>query len=460
MSSSAAPLRLKARVAIAFTALSLSITGVLAIVTWSLASNYVVGQRERGAVRQATVNAELVEKEIGQGSGGLNDLLTGLGADFESAVLLVDQGTWTSSSNAVDANELPAQLLAMVREGSAASQRIRIDGTPVLAVGLPIAGNTASYIEVSPLRELDRTLRFLSWTLAASVVVGAAAGAAVGIWAAPRALAPLTQLTAVAAAAAAGDLAVRLPVTRDPDLAPIATAFNATAERLQARVQRDARFASDVSHELRSPLMTMANAMAVLERRRSELSPPAASALTLLASDLDRFGRMVTNLLDISVSEQDGAVALEPVDVAQFVRELLRPAHGTGTGGIDLELPETPVLALVDRRRLEQVLANLVRNAAEHAHGATGAGVADDADGTVRIWVDDRGPGVPSQLKEPIFERFARGAPGERAADDHGAGLGLALVSEHARRMGGTVWVEDRSGGGARFVVRLQGGEL
>lgn len=345
----------------------------------------------------------------------------------------------------------------MVRDGSAASQRIRIDGTPVLAVGLPIAGNTASYIEVSPLRELDRTLRFLSWTLAASVVVGAAAGAAVGVWAAPRALAPLTQLTAVAAAAAAGDLGARLPVTRDPDLLPIATAFNATAERLQTRVQRDARFASDVSHELRSPLTTMANAMAVLERRRSELSPPAASALTLLSADLDRFARMVTNLLDISVSEQDGNLDLEPVDVAEFVRELLR--HENGTGAVALELPAGPVLALVDRRRLEQILANLLRNAAEHAGGATGASVAVQ-EGTVRIRVDDRGPGVPAGLKQQIFERFARGAPAARVEDDHGAGLGLALVAEHARRMGGAVWVEDRPGGGARFVVALQGGEL
>lgn len=108
MIAAAAPLRLKARVAIAFTALSLSITGVLAILTWSLSSNYVVGQRERTALRQATVNAELVEQEIEQGSDGLNDLLTGLGADFESAVLLVDQGKWISSSNSVDANELPA----------------------------------------------------------------------------------------------------------------------------------------------------------------------------------------------------------------------------------------------------------------------------------------------------------------------------------------------------------------
>lgn len=457
MSDRAAPVRLKTRVAIAFTALSLTITGVLAIATWGLASSYVVGQRERAAVRQATVNAGLVEQELDQGSGGLNDLLTGLGADFESAVLLVDQGQWISSSNAVDANELPPQLLAMVREGSAASQRLRIDGTPVLAVGVPIAGNTASYIEVSPLRELDRTLRFLSWTLAAGVLAGGAAGAAVGIWAAPRALAPLTRLTAVAAAAADGDLAVRLPVTRDPDLLPIATAFNATAERLQARVQRDARFASDVSHELRSPLTTMGNAMAVLQRRRSELSPPAAAALDLLSADLDRFARMVTNLLDISVSEQDGAVSLEPVDAAQFVRELLR--RGGSERRLELQLPDAPVLALVDRRRLEQVLANLLRNADEHAGGATGAGVAE-LDDAVRIWVDDRGPGVPDGLRQQVFERFARGAPTARRQDDHGAGLGLALVAEHARRMGGAVWVEQRPGGGARFMVQLQRGVL
>ncbi len=448
-----ARLRLKTRVAIAFTALSLTITGFLALSTWLLASTYVVGQRERSAIRQATVNADLVEQEMRRGSDGLNDLLTGLGADFESAVLLVNQGRWISSSNAIDASELPAKLVATVRAGTAASQRLRIDGTPVLAVGLPIAGNTASYIEVSPLRELDRTLRFLSWTLAGGVVLGGAAGAAVGIWAAPRALAPLNRLTVVAAAAADGDLGARLPATRDPDLRPITTAFNDTAERLQARVQRDARFASDVSHELRSPLTTMANAMAVLERRRSELSPAADSALDLLSSDLDRFSRMVTNLLDLSVSEQDGTVELEAVDVGQFVQEFMR--YASRDADIAVDVPAEPAPAWVERRRLEQILANLVRNAGEHAGGATRVAVAADPR-TVRIEVDDDGPGVPEHLREQVFERFARGAPAVRTGDDHGAGLGLALVAEHARRMGASVRVDQAPGGGARFIVELQ----
>ena len=89
----------------------------------------------------------------------------------------------------------------------------------------------------------------------------------------------------------------------------------------------------------------------------------------------------------------------------------------TGTGGIDAGAArETPVLALVDRRRLEQVLANLVRNAAEHAHGATGARRhRDDADGTVRIWVDDRGPGVPPAAQGADLRALRPGGtPGER----------------------------------------------
>lgn len=79
-----------------------------------------------------------------------------------------------------------------------------------------------------------------------------------------------------------GDLATGLPED-DPDLAPLAVAFNETAERLEARVRRDVRFAGDVSHELRSPLMTMANAVAILERRREDLSPGSVRALDLLS---------------------------------------------------------------------------------------------------------------------------------------------------------------------------------
>jgi signal transduction histidine kinase len=76
-------------------------------------------------------------------------------------------------------------------------------------------------------------------------------------------------------------------------------------------------------------------------------------------------------------------------------------------------------------------------------------------DGWVRLEIDDTGPGVPAELRDRIFERFARGTRSGMRGTDTGSGLGLALVAEHTRRHGGEVWVEDHPGGGARFVVQL-----
>src|SRR4029453_6204530 len=114
-----------------------------------------------------------------------------------------------------------------------------------------------AYVEVFPLRDLDRTFRFVSLMLLGGVLASALLGASIGWWASRRVLRPLTELTAAAARVARGDLSTRLPERDDKDLGPIAAAFNETAGDLQARGARDARFASDVSHELRSRVTTM-----------------------------------------------------------------------------------------------------------------------------------------------------------------------------------------------------------
>ena len=109
---------------------------------------------------------------------------------------------------------------------------------------------------------------------------------------------------------------------------------------------------------------------------------------------------------------------------------------------------------LADRVRLERVVANLLDNARRHGKGLVRLGVLRH-EGRARIEVDDAGPGVPADAREHVFERFARGSPADREATDSGAGLGLALVSQHVRRHEGHTWVEERPGGGARFVVEL-----
>lgn len=427
-----------------FSLVSLVVAGALAVATWYLATGYMVDQRERSAIRQATGNARLVADALRSDSPGLSELMTGLGAEVESAVLLVDDGDWISGGNLVDPKRLPTAFLDMVRGGQAAHQRTVLDGVPVQAVGLPLRALSATYVEVSPMRELDRTFRFLSWTLVAGTLLSGLAGALLGRWATTHALRPLRQVTEAATEAVRSDLAVR---TRDPDLAPLAEAFNDTAERLRRRVARDTRFAGDVSHELRSPLTTMLNAMSVLQRRSAELPPATRQAVELLDSDLRRFRRMVDDLLEISRADQDRST-FELVDLAGLV---LASAGSVPPEALDVR--DRPWV-LADRRRLERVLANLLDNATRHGGGLVRLGVLRSGD-RARIEVDDAGPGVAPAEREHIFERFARGSPTARDASDGGAGLGLALVSQHVRRHDGRVWVEARPGGGARFVVEL-----
>ncbi|MGB3439510.1 MAG: ATP-binding protein [Actinophytocola sp.] len=443
-------LPLRTRVMAWFSLVSFVVAGGLALATWHLSTGYMVDQRERSAVAQATGNARLVEAQLRRDPGGLSELMTGLSAEVESAVLLVDGGDWTSGGNRVDPRRLPAVFLDTVRGGQAAHQRLLLDGVPVLAVGLPLPDQSATYVEVSPMRELDRTFRFLSWLLVAGTMVSALAGALLGRWAATNALRPLRRVTAAAAEAARGDLGVRLPVTGDPDLVPLAEAFNDTAERLQQRVARDTRFAGDVSHELRSPLTTMLNAMAVLYRRRDELPTGSRKAVELLDTDLRRFRRMVDDLLEISRSDQDRSTH-ELVDLAELVR-VITVHHQPLPPGV-LDVAAHPWIT-GDRRRLERVVVNLLDNATHHGNGLVRLGILS-RDGQARIEVDDAGPGVPEGAREHVFERFARGSPSGREASDSGAGLGLALVTQHVRDHDGRVWVEERPGGGARFVVEL-----
>jgi two-component system, OmpR family, sensor histidine kinase MtrB len=436
-----------------FAMVSLVVTSVLALLTWHLSTGYMIAQREHGAVQQAMLNARLVNAAIERDRIGLDELITGLGADVESAVLLLHRGQWISSGNSVDPKRLPKALIDEVRAGQAAHQRVVLDGAPVLAVGLPLRGAGATYFEVFPLRELDRTFEFLSWMLVIGTIAATVFAALLGRWAATSALRPLQRLTAAAAAAAAGDLSVRLPATRDPDLAPLAGAFNDTAEKLQARVRRDTRFAGDVSHELRSPLTTMINAMAVLQRRRDELPDSAQQAVQLLDADLRRFRRMVDDLLEISRTDREpGGLDLELLDLSELVRQAAAEHH-RGLRADVFDLAATPMV-LADRRCLERVVANLVDNAEHHGGGLVRFAVLADGT-TARIEVDDAGPGVPDTARDRIFERFARGAPGDRDGADRGAGLGLALVAQHVRGHEGRVWVTERPGGGARFVVEL-----
>ncbi|MEU4806280.1 HAMP domain-containing sensor histidine kinase [Actinosynnema sp. NPDC023587] len=445
-------LSMRWRVAAALGMVSLLVTSTLAVGVWNLASGYMLRQREQSAIRQAEVNARLVDRSLRNGSEGLTELLTGLTTGPDSTILLYRPGEVLTSGRQINTDVVPRRLIELGRQHTPAAQRLVVDGVPVLAVTLPIPSANGAYVELAPLAQLDRTFRFLSALLVAGTIIASLLGVALGSWASRRALRPLIELTRAASRIAGGDLRARLPAQTDPDLTPLAVTFNSTAEALEQRAIKDARFAGDVSHELRSPLTTMVNAAAVLRRRRAEVPGTAGKALELLTSEVDRFARMVVDLLEISRSDQRPEdLALEPIDVAALVRNVVA-ARPHRPFELDADLSEVHVLG--ERRRLDRVVVNLLDNAERHAGGAVRVAVLHRA-GVVRLEVDDAGPGVPEELRERIFDRFDRGMRAGSRGGDTGSGLGLSLVVQHVQRHHGSVWTEPRPGGGARFVVEI-----
>ncbi len=324
--------------------------------------------------------------------------------------------------------------------------------TAAFAGGALLLSASLAVITYATARHDVPSQRHLALILGGAAAAITLAGAILGRWVSGRALQPLGVVSAVAESIAGGHLDTRLDGRGGPDLAKLAASFNRMADNLQDRIQREARFASDVSHELRSPLTTLTTSVAVLESRREELSERSRRAVDLLASDVVRFQRLVTDLLEISRFDLGAAtLSLDEVGVAELVDKAAgsweHPRLTVSDGACDLRVT-------VDKRRMERVIGNLVENASVYGGGVSGLCV-ETADGIFRIVVDDDGPGVAPEERQRVFERFSRGATAGSRSGSEGAGLGLSLVSEHVRLHGGRVWVEESPGGGARFVVEL-----
>jgi signal transduction histidine kinase len=451
-------LGLRARVTLAFALGAMLLSVLLSVATFALTRASLLRQREDVAREQAIRNAANVRNGLPRNPEDILGLLESLPQAQGSRPLLIYGREAFSTDVRTDEKILPQDLYDTVSGGQPGIMRYRLrdDGVARLAVGVPIPSASAAYFEVTDLTELEDALRELSVSLTAAGVVTTLAGAALGSWAARRVLRPVADVGDAAEAIAGGRLDTRLEAYDDPDLGPLVASFNRMVEALEERIERDARFASDVSHELRSPLMTLAAAVQVLERRRDELSDRSRLAVDLLSAEIGRFQELVDDLLEISRFDAGAqTLDLDEVRLDQVVMEAVRASKSPAVPvEVDADLAGSVVVA--DKRRLMRVIANLLDNADKYAGGATSVALGEGPDGTVTITVEDDGPGVAREQRERIFDRFSRGSEAGRRGTGDGVGLGLALVAEHVRLHGGRVWVEAKNGrAGARFVVEL-----
>ncbi|ASW55331.1 cell wall metabolism sensor histidine kinase WalK [Plantactinospora sp. KBS50] len=445
-------LGVRARVTAGFTVGALLLAASMALVSYELIRRSLLEGRERNAVRAAAFDAGVVRVGLATENPDLVELLRSLdtGGDRRAVVRRDDAWYGRGADEGITA-AIPAELRRMVEREQPAVQRVRVDGEPALLVGLPLANGSSLY-EVTSLRELEQAFQALALALTAVAIMVSGTGAALGWYVTRHALRPLTAVADAAEKISTGDFTIRLGPDSDPDLTRLSTSFNRMVDQLAQRLERDRRFAADVSHELRSPLQTLAAAASVLHSRRAGLDERTATAVTLVTDELARFQRLVDDLIELA--RTDRPARREPVDVAELARGICR---GRGVPDTVVSVvPAVGALWCVDRRRTEQVLANLLDNAVRYGGGPTRVRILRH-DGWGTIEVDDEGPGVPEEDRGIIFDRFVRGRIAHARAGAEGTGLGLALVAEHAAAHDGAAEVTDRPGGGARFRVRFAG---
>jgi signal transduction histidine kinase len=310
------------------------------------------------------------------------------------------------------------------------------------------------YVGTSPER-VTEAARALQGGLLVGVPTVVAALAAVTSLLVGRSLRPVERIRAEVAEISTGEPARRVPVPATGDeIQRLGDTMNQMLERLADGHRREREFVGDVSHELLSPLASL----------RTQLEVAAATPDTTEWPELVRdlgdevlgMERLVQDLLFLA--REDAGAAPVPIDlvdlddlVLQEVRRL-RPPAGITVDTSDVSA--APVRGVPDD--LGRLVRNLLENAAKHARSRVTAGLRL-ADGRAVLTVADDGPGIPSDLRERVFERFVRGGSARERRDGAGAGLGLPIARAIAVRHGGTL-EPDETASGTRMRASLPAG--
>ncbi|MDQ4048213.1 MAG: HAMP domain-containing histidine kinase [Actinomycetota bacterium] len=389
-----------------------------------------------------------------------------------------------NSANRVIAGAGPAADLGPPFDGVRDVGDYRVVARPLFAASLdrtgsfglplePIDGALAHVQYAKPRASLAATTARVRLFLALGVIGGTVLAYLAGLAVARRAMRPISGLTRAAREVArTRDPGMTLPKPEANDevadladtLEDMLRELDAARGDTEASLDRQRKFVADASHELRTPLTSI---LANLELLEGELARPggprdADAAAEIAGSALRSSRRMrhlVADLLLLARADSGRRAPLGPVDLAAVVREAATEASPLASGhSLSLDLPAEGAPLIVDgvADDLHRLVLNLLENALIHTPAGTPV-VASlrGVDGAVRLEVADRGPGVPPELRDRIFERFARTGASDGARPGRSSGLGLAIVRAVAEAHGGHVEVGEAEGGGALFTVTL-----
>jgi two-component system sensor histidine kinase MtrB len=384
------------------------------------------------------------------------------------------ENNYEIASNLLDPASIPSTLSERVRKNPDPvyqyTNMIYLTGTKVngLAIGqkvqIPNAGQYEMYIIFS-LANQEKTLDLISRSLFLGGFFLLLLVALITWLVVRQVVSPVREAAMIATEFTAGDFRKRLKVESQDEISTLGLAFNDMAESIEKQIARlenlsrvQQRFVSDVSHELRTPLTTLRMASEVIYSTKDTFDPIVARSAELLVAQLDRFEKLLEDLLEVSRFDAEVAV-LEAVDF-DMVQLVQRCADDLGLVAkerkteIYVSSSESVIMIKADIRRVERILRNLLANAIDHSEELQIDVQIVASDHDVAVGVRDYGIGLDENALTRVFDRFWRADP-SRARTRGGTGLGLSIALEDARLHNGELEAWGRPGRGSHFVVTL-----
>lgn len=323
---------------------------------------------------------------------------------------------------------------------------VRVYGTRATVAGRPVSIVTGTGTGVLN-RVNEQSLHEL---LVGVPVILMLAGTTVWL-VAGRALRPVEQIRHAVTDITSAGLTRRVPEPgTDDEVGKLAVTMNEMLTRLEESARRQRRFVADASHELRSPLAAIRTTLEVGLAHPAKAPWPTIAARA--AGQAQRLEELVQQLLLLAKADDRRLAARwKTVDISGLLGGI-RSTTATGHVRIELLTP-TGIAVPADPGDLERMFRNIVDNAVRYAH-ETVTITATTTDGTVRVDVDDDGPGIPAEDRERVFNRFVR-LDDSRDRGTGNYGLGLAIAHEIALAHHGSIVITDSPAGGARLTVVL-----
>lgn len=404
-------------------------------------------------------------------SASADDILNGPAQQPGTLALVFDGATVTAgyTDNAGTIQNLTADEINLLIAKASTQHPVSVDfggslGDYRVIVGVTPFGN--AYIIGLPLASVNGTVGQLGTIITLVSMAGLLVVALLAAWIVRLALRPLTRVTETATRVAElpldkGEVELVERVKEedaDPrtEVGRVGAALNrmldhvdVALETRHASERKVRQFVADASHELRTPLASIRGYSELTRRTGEDLPADAVHALDRIESESVRMTGLVEDLLLLARLDEGRELERDPVDLTLLLIDAVSDAHAAGPDHTwDLDLPEEPIEIVGDSAKLHQVLTNLLANARVHTPaGTTVTAALSTEDDRAIITVTDDGPGIPTELKPSLFERFARGDTSRyRGASTGSTGLGLAIVQAVVTAHHGRVTVQSEPG--------------